>query len=274
VLTQAQIAHDLLGRRANLLSTTAALWLIGFPVPIEIVRKAFAHQIAGHYRRGRGYSRDGLEAGLWDHVGRFVALDARARSGSKQDEEAAALRSLTVALLELLCGVGDGVLQSGKARQWAVDTAAELMSQIETLSRLGRLKGASAIPAEQAETVEEVVTWISETASLRRQRDAVKGALPHDWTRARRLTRVAIGLLDHADATASPLHHETNRALFTSWVVAWARLLFPVVLVAMRSPEQRQSMTAMYFVASAEIRRRPIKKAAVGGLLPPPTSQY
>jgi len=33
-------------------------------------------------------------------------------------------------------------------------------------------------------------------------------------------------------------------------------------------------LTAMYFVASAEIRRRPIKKAAVEGLLPPPTSQY
>jgi hypothetical protein len=38
-------------------------------------RTAFMDQIAGHYRRGRGRSRDGLEAGLWQQVDRFVKLD-------------------------------------------------------------------------------------------------------------------------------------------------------------------------------------------------------
>jgi hypothetical protein len=69
------------------------------------------------------------------------------------------------------------------------------------------------------------VTWIRETASLHRQRDAVIGAQPHDWIRARRLVRFAIGLLDRADAAASPKQHMKNRQLFTRLAVGWARLV-------------------------------------------------
>jgi hypothetical protein len=50
-------------------------------------RTAFMDQIAGHYRRGRGRSRDGLEAGLWQQVDRFVKLDAQVRGGSAGDDE-------------------------------------------------------------------------------------------------------------------------------------------------------------------------------------------
>src|SRR5437016_4939745 len=77
VLLQAQIAHDLLSRGVSLQGAAAGLWLIGFPAPINVVREAFAGQIAGHFRRGRGRSRDGLEAGLWELVDRFVRQDAR-----------------------------------------------------------------------------------------------------------------------------------------------------------------------------------------------------
>ena len=91
VLLQAQIAHDLLSRGGSLQGAAAGLWLVGFPAPIEVVREAFAHQIAGHFRRGRGRSRDGLEAGLWEIVSRFVRQDARARSGSSEDDEGVAL---------------------------------------------------------------------------------------------------------------------------------------------------------------------------------------
>jgi hypothetical protein len=157
---------------------------------------------------------------------------------------------------ELLCGVGDGAPESADSRQWAVDTATELLSQIEFLAPLS---GVNAIPSEQAETVEEVVTWISETASLRRQQDAVAAAQPHDWTRARRITRVAIGLLDRADAAASPEQHVANRALFTRLAVGWARLLFPVVLAVARNPQQRQSVTRAIFAAAAIIRRGPVR---------------
>src|SRR5438067_2118313 len=70
VLLQAQIAHDLLGRGVSLQDAAAGLWLVGFPAPINVVREAFARQIAGYYRRGLGRSRDGLETGLWEIVGR------------------------------------------------------------------------------------------------------------------------------------------------------------------------------------------------------------
>src|SRR5487761_2623387 len=90
VLLQAQIAHDLLGKRVSLQGTASGLWLVGFSVPFEAVREAFARQIAGHYRRARGRSHDGLETGLWELVGRFVRGDARARKGSSEDEEGAA----------------------------------------------------------------------------------------------------------------------------------------------------------------------------------------
>jgi hypothetical protein len=259
VLLQAQIAHDLLGKRVSLQGTASGLWLVGFSVPFEAVREAFARQIAGHYRRARGRSRDGLEAGLWELVGRFVRGDARARKGSSEDEEGTALYALTGELLELLLGVGEGTPEPGDPREWAVDTAEELLSQIEVLARSGRLNGSNAIPAVPAETVEEVVTWISETASLRRQQDAVINARPHDWTRARRITRVAIGLLDRADAAASPEQHAANRALFTRLAVGWARLLFPVLLAVVRNPALRRSMTKTIFAASTIVRRGPIR---------------
>jgi hypothetical protein len=90
-------------------------------------------QIAGHYRRGRGRSRDGLEAGLWQQVDRFVKLDAQVRGGSAGDDEGVALHALTGELLELLCGVGDSAPGAGDLREWSVDTAAELLFQIEVL---------------------------------------------------------------------------------------------------------------------------------------------
>jgi hypothetical protein len=260
VLLQAQIAYDLLGKRVSLLGTAAGLWLVGFSVPFEAVREAFVRQVAGHYRRARGRSRDGLETGLWEMVERFVRQDARARKGSNEDVEGTALYALTGELLELLCAIGDGTPQQGDSRLWAVETAAELLSQIEVLARLGRSNGSNAIPPVQAEMVEEVVTWISETASLRHQDNAVINAQPHDWTRARRITRVAIGLLDRADTAASPDQHAANRALFTRLAVGWARLLFPVLLVMVRNPVQRRSMTRTIFAASAIVRRGPVRK--------------
>lgn len=257
VLLQAQIAHDLLNRGVSLRDAAAGLWLVGFPAPLTVVNEAFADQIAGHFRRGRGRSRDGLEAGFWDVVGRFVRQDAQARGGKREDAEGTALYALTGGLLELLYGVGDGIPRSADSRQWAVDTAAELLSQIEFLAPLS---GVNAIPSVRTETVEEVVTWISETASVRHQQDAVVKAQPHDWTRARRITRLAIGLLDRADAAASPEQHVANRALFTRLAVGWARLLFPVVLAIVRNPQQRESVTGTIFTAAAIIRRGPISK--------------
>ncbi len=101
VVVQAEIAHDLLGLR-----------LLDFPMPMETVRAAFADQAAGHYRRGRGRSRDGLEAGLWQYVDHFVRSDARARGGSAGDEEGVALHDLTGELLELVCGVDDSAREA------------------------------------------------------------------------------------------------------------------------------------------------------------------
>jgi hypothetical protein len=256
VLLQAQIAHELLGRGVSLQGAAAGLWLVGFPTPFKVVRDAFVRQITGHYQRGRSRSRDGLEAGLWEIVGRFVRQAARARSGSSEDDESAALYALTGELFELLCGVGDGAPESADSRQWAVDTATEMLSRIEFLAPLS---GVNAIRSVQAEAVEEVVTWISETASLRRQQNAVVDAQPHDWTRARRITRVAIGLLDRADAAASPEQHVTNRTLFIRLAVGWARLLFPIVLAIARNPQQRQSVTRAIFAAAAIIRRGPVR---------------
>lgn len=255
VLVQAQIAHDLLGRGVSLEGAAAGLWLVGFPTPIKVVCEAFAHQVAGHFRRGRGQSRDGLEAGLWGTVGRFVRQDARARGGSREDDEGIALYALTGELFELLYGIGGGVPESGDSRQWAADTATEILSQLEFLAPLS---GVKMTPSVRAETVEEVVTWIRETASLQRQQDAVADAQPHDWTRARRITRVVIGLLDRADAAASPKQHAANRALFTRLAVGWARLLFPVVLAVVRNSQQRQTVTRTIFTAAAIVRRGPV----------------
>jgi len=254
VLVQAQIAHDLLGRGVSLEGAAAGLWLVGFPAPTNVVRQAFAHQVTGHFRRGRGRSRDGLEMGLWEGVGRLVRQDARAREGSGEDDEGIALYALTGELLELLYGVGDGVSEGADSRQWAADTATEIFSQLEFLAPFSGVKMA---PSVRAETVEEVVTWISETASLQRQHDAITQARPHDWVRARRITRLVVGLLDRADAAASPEQHAANRALFTRLAVGWARLLFPVMLAMMRNPQQRRTVARTIFVAGAIVRRGP-----------------
>lgn len=170
---------------------------------------------------------------------------------------------MTGELFELLCGVGDGIPESANSRHWAADTATEVLSQIEFLAPLSGVKVA---PSVQAETVEEVVTWISETASLQRQQNAVIEAQPHEWTRARRITRVVIGLLDRADAAASPKQHVVNRALFTRLAVGWSRLLFPVVLALVRNPQQRQSVTKTIFAAAAVIRRGPAKTQNSGAM--------
>jgi hypothetical protein len=258
VLGQAEIAHDLLARGVSLRGTVAGLWLVGFPAPLETVRTAFVDQIADYYRRGRGRSRDGLEAGLWQHADRFVRLDARVRGGSAGDDEGVALHDLTGELLQLLCGVGDSAPEAGDPGQWPVDTAAELLFQIEVLRPFTRRYGTNELPAVQAETVEDVVTWIRETASLRQQHEAVTHAWQHDWIRARRLVRLAIELLDRADAAASPRQHATNRALFTRLAVGWARLLFPILLAVVRAPEQRRAATNALFAATAIVRRGPV----------------
>ncbi|MBS0274148.1 MAG: hypothetical protein JSR55_07035 [Proteobacteria bacterium] len=223
---------------------------------LETVRAAFVDQVAGHYRRGRGRSRDGLEAGLWQHVDHFVRSDARARGGSAGDEEGVALHALTGELLELICGVGDSAPEVGDSAQWSVDMAAELLFQIEVLKPFTQRYGAVEFPGVQAETVEEVATWIRQTASLRRQHEAVTRARRHDWVRARRLVRIAIGLLDRADAAASPQQHARNRALFTRLAVGWARLLFPILLAVVRAPEQRRMATDALLAAGAIVRRR------------------
>jgi hypothetical protein len=217
---------------------------------METVRAAFADQVAGYYRRGRGRSRDGLEAGLWQHVDDFVRSDARARGGSAGD---VALHDLSGELLELVCGVGDSGPEAGDSGQWSVDTAAEVLFQIEVLKPFTQRY--AEFPAVQAETVEEVATWIRQTASLRRQHETVTHARQHDWIRARRLVRLAIGLLDRADAAASPQQHATNRALFTRLAVGWARLLFPIALAVVRAPEQCRTATTTLFAAAAIVRR-------------------
>ena len=258
VVMRAEIAHDLLGRGVSFRGTAAGLWLLGFPVPLDTVRAAFVDQVAGHYRRGRGRSRDGLEAGLWQHVGHFVRSDARARGGSAGDEEGVALHDLTGELLELLCGVGDNAPDAGDSGEWSVDTAAELLFQIEVLKPFTQRYGAIEFAAVRAETVEEVATWIRQTASLRRQHEAVTHARQHDWIRARRLVRLAIGLLDRADAAASPQQHAANRALFTRLAVGRARLLFPILLAVVRTPEQRRTATNALAAAAAIVRRGPV----------------
>lgn len=90
VLFQAQIAHDLLSRGVSLQGAAAGLWLVGFPAPIKVVREAFGHQIAGHFPRGRGRSRDGLEEGsgissvdLSDRMHGLVAARARMTKASR-----------------------------------------------------------------------------------------------------------------------------------------------------------------------------------------------
>jgi hypothetical protein len=188
----------------------------------------------------------------------LAKVSGRSASGaiSREDDEGVALYALTGELFELLYGVGDGIPGSAASPQWAVDTATELLSQIEFLAPLS---GVKVVPSVEAETVEEVVTWISDTASLRRQQDAVINAQPHDWTHARRMTRVVIGLLDRADAAASPEQHMANRALFTRLAVGWARLLFPVTLALVRNPQQRQSVTRTIFAAAGIVRRGPVR---------------
>lgn len=272
VATQAGIAHDLLGRGVSLQGTTAGLWLLGFPAPLDRVQAAFVDQIAGLYRRGKGSSRDGLEAGLWQQVQRFVRSDARARGGSPEDDEGVALHALTGGLLELLCGVGDSAPEPGDSDQWSVDTAAELLFQIEVLKPFTQRYGEIEFPVIQAETVEEVAIWICQTASLQRQHEAVAQARQHEWIRARRLVRVAIELADRADAAASPQQHEKNRMLFTRLAVGWARLLFPILLAVVRAPEQRRSVTNTLFAAAAIVRRGPVTTLGNGFWCPPPQS--
>jgi hypothetical protein len=121
--------------------------------------------------------------------------------------------------------------------------AAELLFQIEVLKPFTQRYGAIEFPVVRAETVEEAATWIRQTASLRRQHEAVTHAEQHDWIRARRLVRVATELLDRADAAASPRQHATNRARFARLAVDWARLLFSILLGIVRVPEQRRSVT-------------------------------
>jgi hypothetical protein len=75
--------------------------------------------------------------------------------------------------------VGTNGPDAGYLRQWSVDTAAELLFQIEVLKPFTQRYGAVEFLAVQAETVEEVATWIWQTASLRRQHEAVTCARQH-----------------------------------------------------------------------------------------------
>jgi hypothetical protein len=255
VLLQAQIAHDLLSREVSLQGRRGGP-LVGW--------LSCAHQRCPRGVRPSncggtfGAAAAGHETGSKRLSGSLSAdlSDARTRSGSREDDEGVAVYTLTGELFELLYGVGDGAPESVDPRQWAVDTATELLSQIEFLAPIN---GVNLVPSVQTETVEEVVTWISETASLRRQRDAVVNAQPHDWIRARRITRMAIGLLNRANAATSPEQHVANRALFTRLAVGWARLLFPVLLAAVRNPQQHQSVARTIFAAAAIIRRGPVR---------------
>lgn len=146
--------------------------------------------------------------------------------------------------------MGDNGSDAGDLRQWSV--AAERMFQIEVLRPFNQRYGANEFPA----MAKDVVIWIRETASQHRQRGAIIGAQPHDWIRARRLVRFAIGPLDRADA-ASPKQHAKNRRLFTRLAVGWARLVFPILLAVARTPEQPRSATKALFAAQPSFGAAP-----------------
>jgi hypothetical protein len=265
VLHQAEIAYDLLQMGVGLRGTAAGLWLVGFPVPLKPIREAFEKQVADHFRRGQGRSRDDLEEALWQHVQRFVRADARARGGSADDAEGIALGDLSGQLLELLCGVGDSGPEVVRLRQWSSDVAAEVISQLEALRPLVERSDEYVLPDVHAPTVEDIAVWFWETGSLLRQREALRIACPHDWIRARRLAGVAIGLLDRAFTTASPKQVAMNRQLFTRLAIGWGRLVFPTLLAVVRNPDQRRFATGALMSAARIVRKKRLGEAQSRG---------
>jgi hypothetical protein len=246
VLLQAQIAHDLLARRVRLDEAAASLWVLGFQVPFQIVRRAFEHQVSGYYRRVGARPGEDLIERLWQLSEWFARADARIRKGSVLDQEGQALLSLTGEALTLLFGVGDDD---------AEDTAAEFLTQIEVLKPITeKLRPESKLPTLQAECLEEAIAWIRNMLSVARQRKAVVEARDHDWVRARRIARLAIGTFVRGDAALAPRRHKTNLQLFARMAATYGRLLFPVLLAVTRDDEERRKIAETLFVVAARVR--------------------
>lgn len=258
VLRRAEIAHDLLSQRFGVQRTAAGLWLAGFAVPLETVQLAFKWQIEEYGQRVLGRSENDFERGLWDLVGGFVRQDARIRGGLSEDCEGEALYALTGELLELLCGVGDGIPDLQDAGQWAEDLADELLDRINFLAPLAaRYRNPIKVPDLRVEDVKDLLLWIGKMASLRRQREAVAEAKLHDWVRARRVVRMLIGQLDRAFNATSPQKHIAHRALFTRLAVVWGFVLFPILLAVVKAIDERRQLTRWVLQLAVAVRRGP-----------------
>jgi len=247
VLLQAQIAHDLLARRVRLESVVASLWVLGFQVPFQIVRRAFEHQVSGYYRRVGARPDNDLIERLWQLSERFARADARIRRGSIADPEGQALYSLTGQALVLLFGIRDDV---------AEETAAEFRALVEILKPATEKRWPeNKVPDLPVEHLEEAIAWVRDMLSVARQWEAVAEARDHDWVRARRIARLAIGTFARGDAALAPRRHKRNLPLFARMAGSYGRLLFPVLLAVARDDEERQKIVETLFVVAGRVRR-------------------
>jgi hypothetical protein len=183
VIEQAKATHDLLARHSRTYTALIGLWLLGFPIELKLVRPAWIKLIVRN--RPRQHTRPG-DAPLGEAVGRLATKAARGllRSESPADIQHAATDFLSE-ILSAYYGVDDESATYGLAAFLA--KTVPYWSNVTPQSMLF-----------DDTHIEWLIVHVREWASLPKQRQTLRSATNYEFTRARRVIHVVLGIFKRA----------------------------------------------------------------------------
>jgi hypothetical protein len=234
VIEQAKAAHDLLARHSRTFTALIGLWLLGFPIELQLVRSAWTELMARN--QPHRDSRSG-ELPLDEAVGRLAAKvgpsllrpDAPANVRHKATE-------FCNELLSAFYGVDDEPATFGLAE--------ELVATIPYWSN-----GVSSSMLFDDTHVEWLIVQARNWFSLPVQRQILCAANDYEFCRARRVLQVALGVLGRA---ARKLPIDQRQGLQQQGqivVVIFGRALLLPLIAILRDPSASKHVPTLLRLA-------------------------
>lgn len=221
VIEQAKATHDLLARHSRRYTALIGLWLMGFSIDLRLVRSAWLKLIARDLPRKRTRTAN---TPLADDVGELAAKVAR---GFLLSESPADIqRDATDFLNEILSafyGVDDKRATNGLAEllaatipYWSNETSQRMMFTDAHIKWL----------------IMRVQKW----ASLPKQRETLRSATDYEFSRARRVLNVVLGIFKRAARRLPMDQREALKELGRGAVIAFGRAALLPLIVILRDP--------------------------------------
>jgi hypothetical protein len=223
VIAQAKATHDLLARHSRTYTALVGLWLSGFPIELKLVRLAWLKLIL----RNRPRRTSVHNVPLIEAVGGFAAKAARGllRPESPADIQHAATDFLNE-ILSAFYGVDDEPEAHGLA---------ELLAATVPYWSKGHPQP---MPFDDTH-FEWLIVHVRNWASLPKQRETLRSARNYEFTRARRIIHVVIGIFKRAARRVPEGQREGLEEFGRAALIIFGRAALLPLIVILRDPSGR-----------------------------------